>query len=165
MMDINQRKEQFSKAFIHGIATIAGYTIQRPDVDDDSIDLVIAARGGGSTLRRPRIELQLKCTHVDDGDTENLGYDLKIKNYDDLRVDTIVPRILVVVLVPEDVNSWLRLTPDEMCLRRCAYWHSLFGFPETSNTDTVRVHLARTASFSPESLRRMMERVNLGEQP
>lgn len=164
MMDINQRKEQFSKAFIHGVATVAGYGIYKPEVDDDSVDLVIAARGGATTFRRPRIECQLKCTHVDDGGATELPYDLKIKNYNDLRADTIVPRILVVVLVPEDVNSWIRLSPDEMCLRRCAYWYSLFGLPDTTNTDTVRVSIPRSASFSPENLREMMERVNRGEQ-
>ena len=162
-MDINQRKEQFSRAFIHAIATLAGFGISKPEVDFDSVDLIIAARGSETTSRRPRVELQIKCTHVDDGHSEHLAYDLKIKNYDDLRADTIVPRILVVVLVPEDVDSWLHVTDEEMCLRRRAYWHSLAGSPETTNDTTVTIHLSRDASFSPDSLREMMERINNDE--
>jgi hypothetical protein len=164
-MNINQRKEQFSRAFIHGVASVAGYSIYKPEVDDDSVDVGMAASGGENTTRRPRLELQLKCTHVNQGGEDNLGYDLKRKNYNDLRVDTIVPRILVVVLVPEDITSWLRISPDEMCLHHCAYWLSLFGFPETENEDTVRVQLPRLAQFSPETLQEMMERINRGELP
>ena len=57
MMHLDQQKEQFSKAFVHAVATIAGYGTYQPAVDDDSIDLGIAARGGLHTTRRPRLEL------------------------------------------------------------------------------------------------------------
>jgi hypothetical protein len=76
-MDINQRKEQFSHAFVRAVATIAGYTVARPEVDDDSIDLALSAKGGLATSRRPRIEIQTKCTHKDEGDENNFVYDLK----------------------------------------------------------------------------------------
>jgi Domain of unknown function (DUF4365) len=163
-MDINQRKEQFSKAYIHAVATIAGYSVSRPDVDDDSIDLALAAKGEGDTARRPRIELQAKCTHSNNGDEENFVYDLKIKNYDDLRIETIVPRILVVVVVPDlDFNLWMRYTEDEMCLRHRGYWCSILGYPDTPNDTTVRVSMPRTNLFSPDNLRAMMERANREE--
>jgi len=146
------------------VATIAGYSVSRPDVDDDSIDLGLAARGEANTLRRPRIDVQTKCTHVEQGDDDNFVYDLKIKNYNDLRIETMVPRILVVVLVPElDFNSWMRYTNDELCLRLRAYWCSLLGYPDTTNEHTVRIPMPRTNLFSPENLRAMMERANREE--
>ena len=163
-MDINQRKEQFSRAFIHAIATVAGYTMSRPEVDDDSIDMTLAARGGAGTSRRPRLDIQIKCTQVDDGDEENFVYDLKLKNYNDLKIDTIVPRILVIVLVPDqDVETWLEFTKDETRLRRTAYWCSLCGAPETTNQKSVRVSTPRTNLFSPANLITLMERANRGE--
>ena len=39
MMDLNQCKEQFSIAYVRAVASAAGYGVQKPDVDDDSIDL------------------------------------------------------------------------------------------------------------------------------
>jgi hypothetical protein len=125
----------------------------------------LAARGGEKTTHRPRLELQIKCTHIDDGDENELPYDLKIKNYDDLRADTIVPRILVVVLVPEDLGSWISLSADQMCLHYCAYWMSLAGYSETANHETVRVRLSRLSNFSPSVLQAIMERINRGEMP
>lgn len=161
MMHITQQKEQFSKAFIQAIAAVAGYAVYEPSPDDDSIDLGIAARGGANTTRRPRLELQVKCTQNDVGDDENLAFDLEIKNYNDLRVvDTIVPRILVVVVVPQETSAWVNLSNQEMCLRHYAVWKSLIGLPETSNTSTVRIHLPRSEKFTPEKLQELMFRIN-----
>jgi hypothetical protein len=163
MMHLDQQKEQFSKAFVYAVATIAGYGTYQPEVDDDSVDLGIAARSSANTPRRPRLELQLKCTYVDEGDDHFLAYDLKLKNYEDLRADTIVPRILVVVLAPQDVNSWLEVSDHEMCLRHCAYWLSLNSLPATNNAHKVRVKIPRSAKFTPQELQRMMVKINNGE--
>ena len=47
------------------MATVAGYTLYQPEVDDDSVDLGVAARGGNGTLRSPRLEIQVKCTSTE----------------------------------------------------------------------------------------------------
>ena len=44
MMDLSQRKEQWSRVYVRAIGTAAGYTIYTPEVDDDSVDLGIAGR-------------------------------------------------------------------------------------------------------------------------
>ena len=99
-----------------------------PEVDDDSIDLGIAGRVAHDIPRRPRIELQLKCTNVKALRGDHIVYALKLKNYDNLRLDDpIVPRMLVVVLVPGHESQWLRQTEEESCLRRCAFWRCLRG--------------------------------------
>lgn len=71
-----------------------------------------------------------------------------IKNYDDLRADVIVPRLLVVVCVPEDCEGWTRQTEEHLCLRHCAYWLSLAGMPETDNVESVTVRIPRNQIFS-----------------
>jgi len=38
LMDINQQKEQFSNAYIQAVASVAGYSLYKPNVDDDSVD-------------------------------------------------------------------------------------------------------------------------------
>src|SRR3954454_9711632 len=101
-MDIAQRKEQFSHAYVRAVASVAGYTVYKPEVDDDSVDLGLAAKGRGDTIRSPRLEMQLKCTAQNVVRTAHVGFELNKKNYDDLRgSDLLVPRILVVVVVPE----------------------------------------------------------------
>jgi hypothetical protein len=75
----------------------------------------------------PRIELQLKCTS-DSLRGEHVVCRLKSKNYNDLRLDDlVVPRILVVLLVPRDESEWFQQTEAELSRRRCAYWISLGG--------------------------------------
>ncbi len=64
-MDINQQKEQFSITYIRAIAAVAGYSLYRPEIDNDSVDLGIVARGGTGIILSPRLELQLKCTARD----------------------------------------------------------------------------------------------------
>ena len=164
MMDLSQRKEQFSRVYVRAVATVAGFTIYVPEVDDDSIDLGIAGRVAHDTPRRPRIELQLKCTSVKVLRGDHVVYPLKLKNYDDLRLDDpIVPRMLVVVLVPGDESQWLRQTEEELCLRRCAYWRSLRGMGESRALAKVAIRLPRQNLFSVEGLQALMSRAGRRE--
>jgi hypothetical protein len=162
-MDINQRKEQFSRAYVLAVAAASGYAWYEPSVDDDSIDLGLAEKGGRGTVRSPRLELQLKCHSAETPSSGSFSYNLKIKNYEDLRDATVqVPRILVVVLVPEDVADWLTATENELVLRRCGYWVSLRGEPATTNQNTIAVSIRRDQGFHPESVRALMARICQG---
>jgi hypothetical protein len=86
-------------------------------------------------------------------------YPLKRKNYDELRLTGIhVPRLLVVVQIPESEEEWLRHNEDELALRRCGYWATLLGLPETVNTSRVTVRLPRVNVFDVAGLRSLMGR-------
>jgi len=69
-----------------------------------------------------------------------------------------VPRLLVVVHVPESEAEWLRQTEGELALRRCGYWATLFGQPETTNTSRVTVRMPRVNVFDVAGLRALMGR-------
>ena len=165
-MDLNAQKEQFSRAYVLAVAAVAGYATYTPSVDDDSIDLGIARRGGGGTVRSPRLEMQLKCTAAFTGPSPILRFPLSRKNHDDLRdIQLLVPRILTVVLVPDDPGDWLAQSDQEMAMRRCGYWLSVRGMPDTDNAISVTVEIPRAQRFSVDSLRRMMDRISQGEFP
>jgi hypothetical protein len=166
-MDSGQQKEQFSIAYLRAVVAAAGYNVYRPDVDDDSVDCGIAAGGTAYLPRKPRVELQLKCSARARLVTEEeIRFPLEIKNYEDLRGDDlIVPRILVVVLVPDSVTEWLRQSEEELALRHCGYWTSLRGLPPTQNRETVTVRLPRVQQFTPKALQEMMGRINDGDMP
>jgi len=165
-MDPSQQKEQFSFAYVRAVAAAAGYGVSEPSVDDDSVDLLIASRSTAGTVKRPRLEVQVKCTADDLLTTETFSYPLKIKNYNDLRdPDVLVPRILVVVRVPDNVAEWSEVTDEQLLLRRCGYWLSLRGRPETDNENTVSITMQRDNRFTAESLAAMMKRIGAGDSP
>jgi hypothetical protein len=165
-MDMNRRKEQFSDAFVRAAAAVAGFATSKPSVDDDSVDWVIHQAGGQGAIRSPRLELQLKCTASPDSNEAGFRYHLSLKNYIDLSAGNLmVPRILVLVVVPMDIDNWLRMTDEHLVLRNCAYWASLRGLPQTSNSSSVLVELPRASRFDAKALDRLMTRVGAGEPP
>lgn len=166
-MDINQQKEQFSNVYLQAVTTVAGYSVYKPSVDDDSVDWGVAAKGGTGAIKAPRLELQLKCTSRRDiQDDNSIRYPLKLKNYDDLRMDDfVIPRILVVVLIPKTPEDWLTQSETELCIRGCGYWISLRGMAETPNTNSVNVPIPKTNQFTVAALQLIMERISQGVQP
>ena len=160
-MDENDRKERFSLAYISAVAAHAGYqVIEARPIDKDSVDGEIISDEG----RRPRIEFQAKATARDIQRGDTLRFPLSIKNYDDLRVDdAMVPRLLIVVVLPAREEDWLMHTEEELRLRCCGYWLSLAGRPATTNTSTVSVTIPRTQVLDTAQLRALIARANRGE--
>lgn len=165
-MDINIQKEEFSYAYLYAVTSAAGYSFQlapRP-LDMDGVDGIIAATAASGLMRRPRLEVQVKCTSRDLLDNQGIKYPLSVKNYNDLRYDTPYnTRILVVVLVPETLEEWVSQSQTELCLRRCAYWISLRGQPPIANQTTVNVSLPAQNLFSPNALKTIMQCIERGE--
>lgn len=161
-----RHKEQFSLAFIQAVAAAAGCNVARVDVDEESVDLELIGPHDAADLRpAPHLALQAKCTALDDGCGDALPFPLKLKNYDDLRARCHVPRLLVVVCVPADVESWLTATPEAMILRRCAYWCSLHGLPPADTGTKKTIHVPRAQQFDPAALRGLMARIAGGDAP
>lgn len=165
-MHLDMQKEQFSKAYVQAVAACAGFAWSVPSVDDDSVDMVLHHTGGGGTIRSPRVELQLKCAAALLPTGNSFAHSLKLKNYDDLRAeDLLVPRILVVVLVPELPAEWLAHSEQELAMRRCGYWCSLRGLPASANTTGQTVQMPRSQALTVPALQALMARVGQGELP
>jgi hypothetical protein len=169
-MDLNAQKELFSVAWVKAVAAVAGFGWAIPHPDEESVDLCLLARGDGLRSWSPRLEVQIKCTAAEPLDSaqpaDAFMFPLKRKNYDDLRqVHVYVPRILVVVVVPTDVQDWLNQQPSSLELRHCGYWSSLRGWPESENTATVSVPLSVAQTFDPLQLRGIMQRLTSGGLP
>jgi Domain of unknown function (DUF4365) len=164
-MELNQQKELFSQAYVRAVAAVAGFSVDRLELDFNSIDLQITAGSGEESVSFPELKLQLKCTSRDVIDGDRIRFALKVKNYNDLRKNVLVPRILVVVLVPDCLEDWLQQSEAEMCMRNCAYWMSLRGMPETQNTATVTVALPRSNQFTVQALKPMIQRISEGNLP
>ncbi len=81
---------------------------------------------------------------------------LSIKNYDDLRRDCVVPRVLIVVALPANEEDWLDQSEDALILRHCGYWASLAGAPERENTASVTVPIPRHQRFDTTAVKALM---------
>src|SRR5205823_824819 len=165
-MDLAQKKQEFSRAHVKAVAAACGYATEVPSVDDDSVDLVLTAKGGSGTFRSPKLDLQLKCTAREVVGERNINFPLEIKNYDELRpTNFMVPRILVIVVVPDNVDNWITHSENELVLRHCGYWYSLRGLPATDNVRSVTVNIPRTQVFDVASVTDIMRRIGEGEFP
>lgn len=158
-MTPNTKKERFSLAYISAVAAHAGYQVMEPQVDFDSVDGQIMSDFG----RRPRIDFQAKATAQNVLRNQAISFPLSVKNYDDLRADVIVPRLLIIVLLPESESQWLCHSEKELRLRHCGYWLSLLAYTETENTDNITVATPRTQTFNGKQLTQLMDRANRGE--
>lgn len=151
-MDLNSRKDHFSRAVVRAVAATAGVTATVPEHDQDSADMSFAAP---DTNEAPgaRLDAQLKCSQNISPQDGRFSYALPVKNYNDLRwAELYVPRILIVVHVPANPAEWMTTGPDRMVLKRCAYWVSLAGAGETENTSTVSITIPTEQVFDPAAL-------------
>ena len=155
------QKEGLSLAYVKALAARAGFSTAVPEPDRDSVDVRIMAGGP----RRPALDLQLKATadlaEAQDGFRR---FRLRIKNYDDLRVETQTPRLLVVLDLPQDEAQWMTVTTEELVLRRRAYWLSLQrGHEEVERQETVTVRIPERNVFDVATLQTLMERSRNGD--
>ena len=156
------QQEGFGDAFLLAVAGVAGCAVSLRRPDDDSIDWTLSCR----LPRRPKLDIQMKTWTGDDGAGEAMRYPLKRKNYDDLILaDTLVSRILVLVTLPNDLGEWMLLSAEQLVLRRCGYWVSLFDYPPSDNETSVTVSVPRTNLLTPEVLQGMMQRISDGGLP
>ena len=159
---VTAAQEQFSKAFIMAVASVAGCAAAEPRPDDDSVDWTLSCR----LPCRPKLDLQVKSMSRPAGDGTSIRYPLERKNYDDLiPTNLLTPRLLVLVLVPSKSASWLSLTLEALVLRHCAFWTSLRGLPASSNERSVTVEVPRANLFDVQALMGIMHRISEGGVP
>jgi hypothetical protein len=78
-MTINEQKEQFSFAYVRAICASANIIVNRPTVDQDSIDLAFQQDCCSGPIRSPRLEAQVKCTESTQGTDSHISYPLELK--------------------------------------------------------------------------------------
>lgn len=153
-MFISNQKEQFNVAYVHAMASQAGLNTGNMKVDDQSVDLDVDGRFPTATKNRfPRISLQLKATSQKTVKDGVIKFQLPRKNYDDLKNDRlIIPRYLVVLLVPEDPDDWILHHPQHMSLHNTCYWTSIKNDPAVKNKSKVTIDIPLTQRLDSDAL-------------
>ena len=159
LLTVPDQKEALSLVYAQAVAARAGYVTEVPSTDRDSVDLCIRAGG----RMRPLLDLQLKATvNLERPRDGFLYFPLGVKNYNDLRIESQIFRLLVVLDLPQDEQQWMTITENELILRHRAYWLNLQGYEETANQSSVTVRIPEENLFNVESLRTLMEQSRKG---
>src|SRR5262249_44796315 len=120
MLPRNLRQEALSRAYVQAVAAHAGVLWSKPD-PDLGIDLSLrAVRQEGNQYQDAgfQIDVQLRSTTRANVTATHIAYDLDARTHDYLRQTGLRnPRLLVVLVLPEDEAQWLSQSPDELVLR------------------------------------------------
>lgn len=159
IIGITNRQEALSRAYVSAIAAAAGYDVGETNLDMEGIDLSVHAGGH----MRPRLDIQLKATTTLPPPANGvIRFELKVRNYDLLRVASMVPRILVVLDMPPDEIDWLTVAPYELVLRKCAFWKSLAGEDEVKNKESITISVDYDKRFDVDGLKKLMDQARTG---
>lgn len=163
MLTENQIKEHLSLSYAKAVATIAGFSVEPISADMDSVDVSIRAKGklaAESLLESPVLDIQLKATQNWDIQGNEFKFKLSVKNYTELSQNTLVPRLLVVLLLPKNQDDWFIQTSDSLCLKKCAYYHNLKDAQKTNNQDNITVTISTNCVFTPNKLLEIMTSIS-----
>jgi hypothetical protein len=168
MLPRNLRQEALSRAYVRAVAARAGIICGSTE-NDLGFDLFLRSveiHGQQLWDGGPQLDVQLKSTSRADVRETVVVYDLEVRAYNILRQENASrPRILVVLILPEDESEWTSQTEEALILRRCAYWMSLRGAGPTTAQASVRILIPRANVFSVQALQTLMDRARGSEMP
>lgn len=133
-------KEYLSNNYVASIAGKSGFYLQKLD-QDNGVDFMVRyedvriEKGKYRYITSPNFcDIQLKSTTIK-GIRENeeyIFYDLQIKNYNDLidrRNKGFAPLYLILFILPENKNDWVKVLKDKLVLSKHAFWY----YPQESD--------------------------------
>lgn len=169
MLTENHIKEGLSRAYILAVAHRAGFNCSLREFDygiDGTFLHIKKAHGHRRVESGFKIDFQAKASHRCTISGKEISYVLSAKNQRDL-VDTNVgtPRILIILALPREPSEWLKTSPSQLVMRRCAWWTSLRGLPPTRNDTAQTIKIPIQNTFDVDALTAMMGRVRAGGQP
>jgi hypothetical protein len=138
---------QFGEDYVRVLASAAGLTVSKCDLDVDGVDLQITLPDDVASVRSPRIEVQVKTTSRLRPVDGVFRYDgLNGRQFNKLAgPGFMVPRYLFLVTVPREVARYADLNHHGLLLRHIGYWTSLHArdtVPEGRASVRVKVPTA-----------------------
>ncbi|WP_424214678.1 DUF4365 domain-containing protein [Streptomyces sp. BI20] len=159
--------ETLQVGYLHAVVAAAGCSLSQP-FPDNGIDWHVSHGAPEHAIDdEVTVKVQLKATYqvAPEPAGTSFGFTLDNEHLTKLaRTPVVVPRILVVMVVPRIRADWLAAEPGALALRHCCYWTNLAGHPVTGRRrTTVRVPTARI--FDDRALCEIMTRVGSGGTP
>ena len=170
LLSNNDIESELSYAYLHAFASATGINcqIENRHGDNRGIDTRLTCYGPFEASYKEEIDLkvQLKATVTAPTETDShFSYFFSgIKQYDFLREETKYQhRVLVVLFLPTGHGEWLSVSPEQLILKKCAYWLSLRGADASTNSSGTTVYLPKEQLLSPENLLNIFERISKNE--
>lgn len=172
MLSEQNIESELSYAYLHAIATRGGFGCSSTSrhLDDVSVDAQLHEDGrllsNDSIYASFALQVQLKATRVVPIEQSGrFSFSLPLHQYNRLReTRLVIPRIMVVLYLPLDPAEWLRHSEDALIAKRCAYWVSIRGAPESENAGHQTVYIPRAQTLSVASLAEIMARFSRDEE-
>jgi hypothetical protein len=168
-MTENDIKELISRNFIRTVANRQGYKVGDRDLDhgvDLSVIEVTKRKTNDGSIRYldsgRQIELQLKCT-TETGVTytdESIKYALEVKTYNDLiyRKNNAIPLILVLFVLPSDVNKWVLCNDKMLKIQKHAFWYIPNALDtETENISNITIEIDKKNLVTKDSIKELFD--------
>jgi hypothetical protein len=164
-LPLNEKKQQFSLAFVQMVVAAAGCSVKSHGTDYDGVDITIASSAEYEDFYCPQFELQLKCTSQDDLLREDhLSWTMKAGPFRRLtNPKRYIPAYLGILLVPGDPDGWLDQDENQLFTRSRMYWQSAADLGMIADTrDSKTVHLPRSNLFDVPQLLGIMKTIGEG---
>lgn len=164
-LPLNEKKQQFSLAFVHMIASTASCSIKSHSTDYDGVDITIASSAEYETFYCPQFELQLKCTSQSDlVRSEVVAWRMDAGPFRRLtNLKRYCAAYLGVLIVPADPNGWLDQDEGRLITQSRMYWQRAADLGQIDDdAGTKTVYLPRGNLFDVEQLRGIMETIGDG---
>jgi hypothetical protein len=157
-VELDTIQQNLSYSYLHAVVSRAGggCVEATKTVDDMGID-VLAEFNVPSSSKKVKftsisLRVQLKSTRRELKPLSGkVSFSLPVAQYEKYRQPSTTELLFVLFSLPEDPKEWLSLTPDEMILRKCAYWTGLVGAPSASGQSTT-IHIPANNLFTVEQL-------------
>jgi hypothetical protein len=167
MLTIPHCKESLSRAYVTAVVGRARHNLlwgREFDYGVDGSVRALARRGG--RIRETGLGFDFQSKTTVDWSTEgtDVVYDLDAEAYNDLveRAGTrAMPFLLVLLCLPIDEGTWLKVSADELILRKSAFWCRLDGVL-TTNTGTKRIRVPSLNVFTPEAVIGILHDIETG---
>jgi hypothetical protein len=158
--------EQMHNAHFQACVAAAGCSSAKP-TPDDGIDWLVLHRSSLHKIgRTARVEIQLKSTSCHAPPTgAHFPFRLDGPTFDRLTEPSHLPRLLVVCLLPPNVDEWMvaDVHGSAVHLQRLSYWFVPQSDHRTGRTQTT-VHIPTDQVFDDLALCDIMRRVGRGEE-
>jgi hypothetical protein len=168
LLAMSDRQDLYSMGLVQSIVGAAGYNIKQDKLDRRKTDLEITLPDVADDLtaavyepKYSSLRVQVKCSYgatiAGDG---SVHFELDPTTYRFLIDRRGEPRILVVVHVPRPAPDggtvWITVEQGHTILRNRAYWLSLMGQPEQTNTSSITVRVPSTNLFDVSAVSTLM---------
>lgn len=155
--------EQFQIAFIKAMAATCHFMTQEgPTPDRNSVDFCVISNrvipeAGASIDGEIKLQLKTTITPKFNKNHSLLKYSLSIKNYNDLIGKRVIPKYLVVMVIPDKPSQWLGEFTNGLFSAGCCYWVNLEQYKPKQKQAKVTIDIPTTQMLTKDVLIKMLQ--------